>query len=150
MLRKQSKISSRKSQKGASTILIVLLVIVIIVLLFLYLKARGTINMPATISNAATSINQTLNPFTPDYSGFGVQITASKNLEDAKRVMNDFAKEGYTAFVVSSVIRGRTMYQVRLGPYDLRENAEDVKRKIKRRFPRNQYVKRSFIVYRDQ
>lgn len=150
MLKKHTKLSSKKPQKGASTFLILILVLVIITLIFLYLKARGIINMPVTLSNAATSINQTLNPFTPDYSGYGVQISASKNLDDAKKVMNEFAKEGYSAFVVSSIINGKTMYQVRLGPYDIKENAENTKDQIKRRYPRNPYTKHSFIIYRDQ
>lgn len=148
MLNKPVKLSSLHLQKGASNVLIGVLVAMIALLGFLYLKSRGALSIPSTISDAATSINQTINPFSDDYQGYGVQISASQNLEEAKKVMHRFAAEGYSAFVVSSVIRGRTMYQVRLGPYQHRAEAKAIKDKIKRRFSRNPYVKRSFIVYR--
>ena len=105
--------------------------------------------MPTSISSAATTINQTINPFSDDYSGYGVQIAASHYLDEAKDVMQKFADAGYSSFVVSSNIRGSMMYQVRLGPYPHRAEAKAIKDKVKRRFPRNRNVKQSFIVYRD-
>ena len=141
--------SSKHYQKGASNLLIGTLVAAIAVIGFLYLKSRGIVSIPTTISNAATSINQTVNPFSADYSGYGVQISASHYLDDAKQIMNEFANAGYSAFVVSSEIRGSTVYQVRLGPYETREEANTIKNRIKRRFKRSKYVRKSFVVYRD-
>jgi hypothetical protein len=136
-------------QKGASNLVIGLLVAAIAFLGLLYLKSRGIISMPTSISNAATTINQTINPFSDDYSGYGVQISASHYLDDAKDVMQKFADAGYSSFVVSSQIRGSTIYQVRLGPYTHRAEAKAIKDKIRRRFPHNRNIRKSFIVYRD-
>ena len=136
-------------QKGASNLVIGLLIAAIAFLGLAYLKSRGIISMPTSVSSAATSINQTINPFSDDYSGYGVQITASHYLDDAKDVMQKFADAGYSSFVVSSQIRGSTMYQVRLGPYAHRAEAKAIKDKVKRRFPRNRNIRKSFIVYRD-
>ncbi len=149
MLKKVISLSSKPYQKGASNLLIGVLVAAIALIGFLYLKSRGIISIPTSISNAATSINETINPFSNDYSGYGVQISASHYLDDAKEVMNQFADAGYSAFVVSSEIRGSTVYQVRLGPYETREEANTIKNRIKRRFKRSKYVRKSFIVYRD-
>ncbi|MCK5903011.1 MAG: SPOR domain-containing protein [Cocleimonas sp.] len=148
----QSKIltySLKKAQKGASNLLIGALIVAIGFLGFLYLKSRGIVSIPTSISSAASTINQTINPFSEDYTGYGVQISASHYLEDAKKVMNKFADQGYSAFVVSSEIRGSTVYQVRLGPYETKEEAQTIKRSIKNRYKRSAYVKNSFVVYRD-
>ena len=149
MLKKIISLSSKSYQKGASNLLIGVLVAAIALIGFLYLKSRGIISIPTSISNAATSINETINPFSNDYSGYGVQISASHYLDDAKEVMNQFADAGYSAFVVSSEIRGSTVYQVRLGPYETREEANTIKNRIKRRFKRSKYVRKSFIVHRN-
>jgi hypothetical protein len=141
--------SLRHCQKGASNLVIGLLIAAIAFLGLLYLKSRNIISVPTTIADAATSINQTINPFSDDYSGYGVQITASHYLNDAKAVMQKFADAGYSSFVVSSQIRGSTMYQVRLGPYARKAEAKAIKDKIKRRFPNNRNIRKSFIVYRD-
>ncbi|HIO93683.1 MAG TPA: SPOR domain-containing protein [Leucothrix mucor] len=149
MPKKLPSLSSKYYQKGASNLLIGALVVAIAFIGFLYLKSRGIVSIPTTISNVASSINQTVNPFSSDYSGYGVQISASHYLDDAKKVMNKFADAGYSAFVVSSQIRGSTIYQVRLGPYETREEANTIKNRIKRRFKRSSYVRKSFVVYRD-
>lgn len=149
MPKNTSNLSLKHYQKGASNLVISLLIAAIAFLGLLYLKSRNIISVPTTISDVATSINQTVNPFSDDYSGYGVQITASHYLNDAKAVMQKFADAGYSGFVVSSQIRGSTMYQVRLGPYSHRAEAKAIKDKIKRRFPNNRNIRKSFIVYRD-
>ncbi|MCK5895881.1 MAG: SPOR domain-containing protein [Cocleimonas sp.] len=139
----------RHYQKGASNLVIGLLVAAVAFLGLYHLKSRGIISVPTTISDTASSINQTINPFSDDHSGYGVQITASHYLDDAKGVMQTFADAGYSSFVVSSNIRGSTMYQVRLGPYSHKAEAKAIKDKVRRRFPNNRNVRKSFIVYRD-
>ena len=148
MTAKIPHLSLKYYQKGASNLVIGLLIAAIGFLGLLYLKSRGIISVPTPIANAATSINETINPFATGKSGFGVQISASHYLEDAKKVMHSFAAEGYSSFIVSSQIRGSTMYQVRLGPYATRTEAKTIKDKIKKRFPHNHYVKRSFVIER--
>ena len=82
------------------------------------------------------------------YTGYGVQLMATKQLDQAKIVMNDFAKDGYSAFVVASQARGRTLYKVRLGPYSYRPEAVAVQDKVVRRYPNNPYVKSSLVIYK--
>lgn len=143
------RLSLKHYQKGASNLVIGLLIAAIGFLGLLVLKSKGIIAVPTSIANVATSINETINPFATDKSGYSIQISASHNLDDATKVMDRFAAEGYSTFIVSSEIRGRKMYQVRIGPYGEREEAKTIRNKIRRRFPHSRYVKRSFIVYRD-
>jgi hypothetical protein len=146
---KTPRFSLKHHQKGASNLVISLLIAAIGFLGLYVLKSRGIISVPTSIANAATSINETINPFATGKAGYSIQISASHNLNDAKKVMNTFADEGYDTFIVSASIRGTTMYQVRIGPYGHREEAKAIKNRIKRRFPRNSYIKRSFIVHRE-
>ena len=83
-----------------------------------------------------------------NYSGYGVQIVATKQLDQAKVIMNDFARDGYSAFVVASEARGRTLYKVRLGPYSHKPEAVAIQDKVVRRYPNSPYVKRSLVIYK--
>ena len=82
------------------------------------------------------------------YSGYGVQLMATQQLDQAKTVMNDFARDGYSAFVIASNKKGRTLYKVRLGPYSYKPEALAVKDKVVRRYPNNPYVKSSLVIYK--
>jgi hypothetical protein len=82
------------------------------------------------------------------YSGYGIQLMATKQLNQATSVMNDFARDGYSAFVVASKARGRTIYKVRLGPYSHKPEAVAVKDKVVRRYPNNPYVRSSLVIYK--
>ena len=83
-----------------------------------------------------------------NYSGYGVQIVATKQLNRAKGIMNDFARDGYSAFVVASEARGRTLYKVRLGPYSHKPEAVAIQDKVVRRYPNSPYVKSSLVIYK--
>ncbi len=85
---------------------------------------------------------------TDDYSGYGVQLIATSQLNQAKALMNDFAKDGYSAFVLASKADGRTLYKVRLGPYDHKPEAVAIQDKVVRRYPNNPYVKSSLVIYK--
>ncbi|PID45666.1 MAG: hypothetical protein CSB47_07700 [Proteobacteria bacterium] len=94
---------------------------------------------------------QKINPFgesKDEFAGFGVQVIATTNLAEAKRVMNKFASDGYPAFVVKNSQRGSPLYLVRLGPYS-RSEAIAINDKIKRRYKKSVYVRDSFVVYRE-
>ena len=82
------------------------------------------------------------------FKGYGVQLMATKHLDQAEIVMNDFARDGYSAFVLASQSKGRTIYKVRLGPYNHRPEAIAVKDKVVRRYPQNPYVKTSLVIYK--
>lgn len=82
------------------------------------------------------------------YEGYGVQLMATKQLDQAETVMNDFARDGYSAFVLASSLKGRTIYKVRLGPYNHKPEAIAVKDKVVRRYPQNPFVKTSLVIYK--
>lgn len=83
------------------------------------------------------------------HSGYGIQLMATKHLDQAKSLMNDFAKDGYSAFVIAAKNRnGQTLYKVRLGPYSHKPEATAIKDKVVRRYPENPYVKASLVIYR--
>ena len=83
-----------------------------------------------------------------DFTGYGVQLMATQQLDQAKSVMNDFANDGYSAFVLASETKGRTLYKVRLGPYSHKPEAVAVQDKVIRRYPSNPFVKSSLVIYR--
>lgn len=96
-----------------------------------------------TISNKLNSGNRN-----GSFSGYGVQLMATKQLDQAKIVMNDFARDGYSAFVLASEAKGRTMYKVRLGPFSYKPEAVAIQDKVVRRYPNNPYVKSSLVIYK--
>jgi hypothetical protein len=83
-----------------------------------------------------------------NFSGYGVQLMATQQLDQAKTVMNDFARDGYSAFVVATQAKGRTLYKVRLGPYSHKPEAVAIQDKVVRRYPESPYVKSSLVIYK--
>lgn len=83
-----------------------------------------------------------------NFQGYGVQLMATQQLEQAKALMNDFARDGYSAYVLASKNKGRTYYKVRLGPYSHRPEALAIQDKVVRRYPQNPYVKSSLVIYK--
>jgi len=83
-----------------------------------------------------------------NYTGYGVQLMATRELGQAKSVMNDFASDGYSAFVLASKAKGRTIYKVRLGPYSHRPEALAIQDKVVQRYPNNPYVRASLVIYK--
>ena len=110
-------------------------------------KSKGIINKES-ISKISNKISNFASQSTSDYSGYGIQLMATRQLKQAKALMNDFANDGYSAFVIKSQAKGRTLYKVRLGPYSHKPEAVAVKDKVVRRYPGNPYVKSSLIIYK--
>jgi len=139
-------------QRGGvlKTILIILALVIAFILAVSYLKRKNFFNItPASITKPI----QKINPFsdsTPanDFTGYGVQVIATTDLSEGRRVMNKFAKDGYPAFIIQVRRRGRAMYLVRLGPYN-RAKAFAVNDTIKRRYRRSPYVRDSFVAKRE-
>jgi hypothetical protein len=98
-----------------------------------------------SISSMTSSISNT---FAGDFTGYGIQLMATTELDQAKIVMNDFARDGYSAFVLESQSKGRSLYKVRLGPYSYKPEAVAVQDKVIRRYPSNPYVKSSLVIFR--
>jgi len=105
-----------------------------------------------TISHSVSSIKSTLtsSPSKDKYVGYGIQLMATKQLDQAKELMHDFANDGYSAFVLSSKGKGRAYYKVRLGPYAYRSEALAIKEKVVRRYPNSPYVKSSLVIYKPE
>ena len=140
-------LSPLTKQRGLAvkTILIFLVGIVLLVLGYKYLERK---NFYGLIPKTITSPIQNMNPFKDDFSGFGVQVVATSSLSEAKRVMNKFALDGYSSFIVQTNQRGNPLYLVRLGPYT-RAEAIAVNDKIKRRYKKSPYVRKSFVIFRE-
>ena len=109
-------------------------------------KKKGLITS-GSISSMKASISSKF-AGSRNYSGYGIQLMATSQLDQAKSLMNDFASDGYSAFVLSSEAKGRTLYKVRLGPYAQKPEAVAVQDKVIRRYPSNPYVKSSLVIYR--
>jgi len=140
-------ISPLSKQKGISikTILLLLVTLVLIGLGYKYLQKN---NFYGFSTKTITSPISNINLFKDDFSGFGVQVVATTSLTEAKKVMNKFALDGYSSFIVQTLQRGNPLYLVRLGPYT-RAEAIAVNDKIKRRYKKSPYVRKSFVIFRE-
>ena len=114
-----------------------------------FAKKKGLVSVDK-ITTIASDVGNRFTSFTSEneYTGYGVQLMATKQLDQAKSLMNDFALDGYSAFVLASQAKGRTLYKVRLGPYDHKPEALAIKDKVIRRYPNNPYVKTSLVIYK--
>jgi len=116
-------------------------------------KKKGMLSSK-TITSSVSSIKSTFTASpssNDDYVGYGVQLMATRQLDQAKELMNDFASDGYSAFVLASDSgKGRTYYKVRLGPYTHRSEALAIKDKVVQRYPNSPYVKSSLVIYKPE
>ncbi len=114
-------------------------------------KNKGLISFDKAqtlVTNLSSKVSGSRNNSGDQYTGYGVQLVATKQLNQAKGIMNDFARDGYSAFVVASEAKGRTLYKVRLGPYSHKPEAVAVQDKVLRRYPNSPYVKSSLVIYK--
>jgi len=112
-----------------------------------YIANQKGLISSGSISSMTASISSKFSG-SGDYSGYGIQLMATSQIDQAKSLMNDFASDGYSAFVLASEAKGRTLYKVRLGPYAHKPEAVAVQDKVTRRYPGNPYVKSSLVIYR--
>jgi cell division protein FtsN len=80
---------------------------------------------PPPIAIAPRSAKPGLDPFI-----YFVQVGAFSKPEDAEQQRARLAMLGYTAKVTEREQSGRSMYRVRLGPYQLRDEAESAQSKL--------------------
>ena len=107
------------------------------------ITSKSISSFTSTLSNKiSTTIGNT------GFKGYGIQLMATNELNQAKAVMKDFARDGYSAFVLESNAKGRSIYKVRLGPYSHKPEAVAIQDKVIRRYPDNPYVKSSLVIYR--
>jgi cell division protein FtsN len=67
---------------------------------------------------------------TSDALNYLVQAGAFSRMEDAQQQQAKLALSGMEAKITEREQAGRTMYRVRLGPFDKRESAEEVKERL--------------------
>ncbi len=145
----------KTSQRGAISKLMLFIIIGTVAYGVYYAKRKGFINKAAigtvssTVSQYSSKLKRSFSGNT-DFAGYGVQIMATTQLDQAKSVMEDFANDGYSAFVLANRKKGRTFYKVRLGPYANKPEAQAIKDKVKRRYPGSPYVKSSFVIYKPE
>ena len=137
---------NNKKQAGKISPLMLIILVGAIGYGVYYAKDEGYISSK-TLSSLKTRVSNTLTT-NDSYSGYGIQLMATKQLDQAKLLMNDFADDGYSAFVLASKSKGRTLYKVRLGPYRHKPEAVAIKDKVIRRYPNNPYVKASLVIYK--
>lgn len=107
---------------------------------------KGMINI-AKVQSFTSAVSNKL-AANDDFVGYGVQLMATKQLDQAKMLMNDFARDGYSAFVLASQSKGRTIYKVRLGPYSHKPEAVAIQDKVQRRYPQSPFVRSSLVIYK--
>lgn len=147
MPRRNYQLTPPNRQNGIAikTILLLLVGLVLLGLGYKYLERK---NFYGFSTKTITAPIKNIIPFKEDFSGFGVQVVATTSLTEAKKVMNKFALDGYSSFIVQTSQRGSPLYLVRLGPYT-RAEAIAVNDKIKRRYKKSPYVRKSFVIFRE-
>lgn len=135
---------NKQAGKAGKMVLLMLFGFIVVAGYFMY-KKKTTIY--SKVTSIASRVTDTIIS-EPSYTGYGVQLMASRHKGQAIELMNDFARDGYSAFVLETYLRGRPIYKVRIGPYVHRPEALAIKDKLKRRYSRNRYVKKSIVIFR--
>lgn len=81
----------------------------------------GSIATPAVAPSTAPGVD----PFT-----YFIQVGAYRRAEDAEAQRAELAMQGLTARVTERDQAGRTVYRVRLGPYDTRDEADGMRQRV--------------------
>jgi hypothetical protein len=84
---------------------------------------------PATASAAASTAAQASKPGEVGFTYF-VQTGAYSSVEDAEAQRGKLALLGYSARIVEREQSGRTVHRVRLGPFEEKSEADDIKEKV--------------------
>jgi len=132
-------------QTGKTSKLMLMMIAAAIVLVG-YFAFKKRVPIYNKVSSIATTVTETIIS-EPNYTGYGVQLMATRYKNQAVQLMHDFARDGYSVFVLSTDLRGRPIYKVRVGPYSYKSEAVAIKDKLKRRYPGNRYVKSSLVIY---
>ena len=66
-------------------------------------------------------------------SNFSVEVSSHETYSKASSVKSILSSEGFSARIVEKSINGKKMYFVRVGLYNNKKNAENIKRRIKSR-----------------
>ena len=64
---------------------------------------------------------------------WAVQVNAYRLEKDAENLARKLKAKGYDAYIVSSEVRGRTWYRVRVGRFDTRDQARELQDTLKKK-----------------
>lgn len=73
-------------------------------------------------------------------AGLVIQVFSSRDASQADKVMTQLRNGGYRAFLSPTQVEGRTMFRVRIGPYDDRAPAERAAAEIKSQFKLDTWI----------
>jgi cell division protein FtsN len=90
-------------------------------------EARRSKGVAGTDNSGSTAV-ATNSGVAPSWS---VQVTAFQNKDDAMHMASKLEGEGYSAFVVSGQVKGKTWHRVRVGRYASKEQAMQALQKLK-------------------
>lgn len=79
------------------------------------------------------------------YKGYSIQIIATKSKSKAYRISKKMINEGYLSFVNKIVVDNRSIYRVRIGVYLNLSSAQKFRKKIKKRYSHNVYIKKCIV-----
>lgn len=79
-------------------------------------------------------------------TGFSIQLLATGSESKANAVKAQMVGEGYPAYTTSVIKDGKTLYRVRVGAYQGRDEADSVQARMKRRYTKNSNVQNSLVV----
>ena len=79
-------------------------------------------------------------------TGFSIQLLATRKEQKANAVQKEMRNEGYPAYVFSVVKNAETLYRVRIGAYQERDEASAIQARMKRRYTKNTNVQNSLVV----
>lgn len=74
---------------------------------------------------------------------YTVQVAALRNKRRAKKIYKDLMRGGFSAFLIKNETTG--LIYVRVGKYNTRKEATNIRRKMKKRFPHGRNVKKAII-----
>lgn len=66
--------------------------------------------------------------------GLVIQVFSSADRDQAQQLVDRLKKGGHPAFLSPEEVGGRTMFRVRIGPYDERQSAERVAENVRRSY----------------
>lgn len=69
-----------------------------------------------------------------------IQVFSSPELDQAEKVRDRLARGGHQAYLSPVQVAGRTMYRVRIGPFDSREAAQKVAEEVRKSYKLDTWV----------
>lgn len=89
---------------------------------------------PASAAVEAPPTAPAVEPAAPSREGLVIQVFSSPDREQAQQLVERLQQGGHPAFVSPEEVGGRTMFRVRIGPFEERRSAERVAEDVRRAY----------------